>query len=244
MKKIPVPDKPLATARLQSEPTRLERRPPRRRGSAAAGAEPTSEALLQAPRVDGDPPPRRPAAGRLPHAVARRRPRPRRPARVPAPRRRAPHRLERHRAAAAALRAPVHRRPRADRLVPARPVRRASTSAPTDVTKRTRRARVRRRAGAPADAPRQPRRRAALRHRGRHRAAGAQRPPARAAPAAAHGCAARPRPRRGATDLRDLLHRRRSASIKRRCTRLRRLRLHQRAGLGAGARRSSRGATR
>ena len=59
-----------------------------------------AEALLQAPRVDGDPPARRPAAGRLPHPDARRRPRPGRPARVPAPRRRAPHRLERHRAAA------------------------------------------------------------------------------------------------------------------------------------------------
>jgi hypothetical protein len=68
------------------------------------------------------PPPRRPAAGRLPHAVPRRRRRPGRPARVPAARRRAPHRLERHRAAAAALRAPVHRGPRPHRLVPARPV--------------------------------------------------------------------------------------------------------------------------
>ena len=34
--------------------------------------------------MDGDPPPRRPAAGRLPHAVPRRRARPGRPARIPA----------------------------------------------------------------------------------------------------------------------------------------------------------------
>ena len=83
-------------------------------------------------RMDRDPPPRRPAAGRLPHAVARRRARPRRPARVPAPRRRPPHRLERDRAAAAAVCAPVHRGPRDHRLVPARPVGAASTSARTD----------------------------------------------------------------------------------------------------------------
>ena len=74
-----------------------------------------------APGVDGDPSAGRPAPGRLPHPVPRLRPRPRRPARIPVPRRRAPHRLERHRAHADALRAAVQRGPRGRRLVPARP---------------------------------------------------------------------------------------------------------------------------
>ena len=87
-------------------------------------------------RMDGDPPSRRAAAGRLPHAVPRLRPRPRRPARVPAPRRRAPHRLERHRAAADAVRARVQRGPRGHRLVPARPEPVASTSARRACSKR------------------------------------------------------------------------------------------------------------
>ena len=56
----------------------------------------TPDAILRAPRVDGDPPARRAAAGRLPHAVPRLRPRSRRPARIPVPRRRPAHRLERH----------------------------------------------------------------------------------------------------------------------------------------------------
>ena len=77
------------------------------------------------------------------------------------------------------------------------------------------RARVRRRAGPAADAPRQPRRRPALRHPGRHRAAGARRPPARAQ--LLQRMAARPAEApAGATDLRDLLARRASAPIKRR----------------------------
>ena len=110
---------------------RPEAPPARRSGAPAPGRPQDCRGAAEAPRVDGDPPPRRPAAGRLPHAVARRRPGPGRPARVPAPRRRAPHRLERHGAAADALRAPVHRRPRARGLVPGRPERAASTSAPT-----------------------------------------------------------------------------------------------------------------
>ena len=81
------------------------------------------------PRMDRDPPARRPAAGRLPHPDARRRPGPGRPARVPAPRRRAPHRLERHGAAADAACARLHRRPRDGGLVPAGPEPARSTSA-------------------------------------------------------------------------------------------------------------------
>jgi uncharacterized protein (DUF58 family) len=67
-----------------------------------------------------------------------------------------------------------------------------------------RRARVRRRAGAAAHAPRQPRRRAALRHLGDTVIPARTRPPARAAPAAAHARSGRP-PAAGATQLRDLL---------------------------------------
>ena len=103
-------------------------------------------------------------------------------------------------------------------LVPGRPRARASTSARASCTKRTRRARVRRRAGAAADAPRQPRRRAALRQRRRHRDPGARRPPPRAATCCS-GWRARPAEApAGATDLRELLLGRRSASIKRRST--------------------------
>jgi hypothetical protein len=162
-----------------------------RRGDTPAGR-PCEAARLPtrccAAGMDGDPPPRRPAAGRLPHAVPRRRRRPGRPARIPVPRRRAPHRLERHRAAAAALRAPVHRGPRPHRLVPARPVGqrrlRLGRRHQAGVTP------VRGHAGACDHAPRQPRRRAALRQQGRHRAAPGRVAPARAEPAAAHAQAA------------------------------------------------------
>jgi MoxR-like ATPase len=50
------------------------------------------------------------------------RPGPRGPARVPVPRRRPAHRLERHGAPADAVRARVHRGPRGQRVVPARPL--------------------------------------------------------------------------------------------------------------------------
>ena len=72
-------------------------------------------------------------------------------------------------------------------------------------TKRTRRARLRRRAGAPADAPRQPRRRPALRHRGRHRPAGARRPPSTCCELLQRMAARPAEAAAGATDLRDLL---------------------------------------
>ena len=75
-----------------------------------------------APGVAGRPPPRRAAAGRLPHGVARHRHRLRRPARLHAGGRRPAHRLERHRPAGRAVRPAVHRGPRPDRLAGARPV--------------------------------------------------------------------------------------------------------------------------
>ena len=115
-------------------------------------------------------------------------------------RRRAPHRLERHRAAAAALCAPVPRGPRPDRLVPARPVGQRRLRLRRRHQAR-RLGRLRGRAGARDDAARQPRRRAALRRRD-----GATRvlPPRRVAHACAASCcsacaaaAARP-PRRAA----------------------------------------------
>ena len=193
--------------------------------------------------MDGDPPPRRPAAGRLPHPVARRRHRPGRPARIPAPRRRAPHRLERHRAAADALRAPVHRRPRAHRLVPARPVGqrrlrlgRRHQAGGVD--------RLRRAAGARAHAPRQPRRRDALRQPGRRRAAAAQR---RACTcwtccSACAAAAARPRPRQRHLAGRPAAHRRRHDQAP--LAGVRGLRLHQRSPAGRTRWRAWRSATR
>ena len=127
MQRIPPPEKPLEThvrfrASLRARPlgdphASGERSAVQRRR--IAGAQCGERAA--APRVDGDAPSRRPAARRLPHAVPRLRARPRRPARVPVSRRRAAHRLERHRAPADAVRARVQRGSRSHRVVPARP---------------------------------------------------------------------------------------------------------------------------
>ena len=124
---------PPAAARRRAAPTaeggrRRGRRLTRPRAAARASA-------CCSAWMDGAAPPGRPAAGRLPHADARRRHRPGRPARVPAARRRAPHRLERHRPAGDAPCAPVHRGPRDDGLVPARPEP-SSTSARRAMPKR------------------------------------------------------------------------------------------------------------
>ena len=92
------------------------------------------------------------------------------------------------------------------------------------------RARVRRRPRAPADAPRQPRRRPALRQRRRHRAAGARRPRPRARAAAADGGA--PGRGGGGSDRPARAAARRAAHRQAPLDALRRLRFHQRAGLG------------
>ena len=113
----PAPDKPLAARRRRSRP---ELKPPMAEIAPAtctpiAGCEKLEWTVIR--RLDGL------LQGDYRTLLARRRRRPGRPARIPVARRRAPHRLERHRAAADALRAPVHRRPRPGRVVPARPVR-------------------------------------------------------------------------------------------------------------------------
>ena len=72
-------------------------------------------------RVAGAAPPRRAAAGRLPHGVPRHRRRRRRPAGVPVRRRPAPHRLERHRPHGHHPRARVRGGPRGHGVAAARP---------------------------------------------------------------------------------------------------------------------------
>jgi hypothetical protein len=80
--------------------------------------------------------PRRAAARRLPHAVPRRRARSRRPARVPVQRRRAPHRLERHRAAAGRRTCASSTRTARSRRGSCSTCRRRSTSARGGTSKR------------------------------------------------------------------------------------------------------------
>ena len=159
-------------------------------------------------RVDRVAPARWPAAGRLPHAVARLRARPGRPARVPAPRRRAPHRLERHRAPDST---PHVREFTEDRelaawfLLDLSPsVDFGSTPAPSArVSEASSSAcwRACSRATATASA------RCCTATRGGHRDAGARRPHARAAPDADACAAARlhANAANGATQLADLL---------------------------------------
>ena len=135
-------------------------------------------------------------------------PRPGRPARVPAPRRRAPHRLERHGAPADAARARVHRRPRDGRLVPAGPEPARSTSAPASSASATSRPssspcwRACSRATATASA------RCSTAASVDSGDPAAQRPPPCAAPAAQRCRRGRPRGAKpGTTQLRDLLDR-------------------------------------
>ena len=155
----------------------------------------------------GHPPPRRPPAGLVPHALLRRRHRLRRPAQVHPRRRRAPHRLERHRPPRRAVRAPVHRGPRAHGVAAARPLA-VDGLRPRRAGQGRRAHRAGRHARPAAVARRQPRRRDAVRR------------PARADDPAAHRVAptccgsptswpsARRRRRRPAptTDLTGLLH--------------------------------------
>ena len=131
----------------------------------------------------------------------------RRPAHVHAGGRRPAHRLERHRPPRRALRAPVHRGPRAHRVAAARPLARRWTFGAAGARQGRRAHRAGRHAGPAAGPRRQPRRRAAVRRaRGAGRAA-AHRPHPRAA--AAHELAKRPPARRRTgttTDLAALLH--------------------------------------
>ncbi len=83
---------------MKSSQPRQPRRGPRPRPGSARGGQ--CGAGAAAAGMDGDPAARRAAAGQLSHLDARGRPGPGGPARIPAPRRRAPHRLERHGAAA------------------------------------------------------------------------------------------------------------------------------------------------
>ena len=136
-------------------------------GRGDAGAAP------QPPRVAGDPPPRRAAAGRLPHDVPRGRHRLPRPARVRARRRRPPHRLERDRADGHAVRAPVHGGPRAHGLAPARPLA-VDGVRPDRPAEGARPLRAGDDLRAAAHAQRQPGRGRALRQRGRGHAAAAR----------------------------------------------------------------------
>ena len=106
---------PSRTPRSRSMTAPAPSTPPRRDPAQA-------ERLLQRLDWQVDPSARRAPAGRSPYAVLRLGHRLRRPARVPGAGRRALHRLERDRAPRRALRAPVHRRPRAHRLAAARPV--------------------------------------------------------------------------------------------------------------------------
>ena len=122
----------------------------------------TPERLLRRLEWRVHPPPRRAAAGRLPHAVPRHRHRLRRPARVPARRRPAPHRLERHRPHGRAVRARVPRGPRGHRVAAARPLG-VDGLRPGRAAQGRRARRGRRDAGAAAGPRRQPGRRAALR---------------------------------------------------------------------------------
>src|SRR5690348_13645066 len=128
----------------------------------------------------GHPPPRRAPDGRLPHRPPGSGNRPGRPARLHRGRRRAAHRLERHRAAERAAAARVHRGPGAHRVAGPRPV---GVHGRGDARARQgRRARRARPGARPAVRPgREPGWRAVLRHRdGADRAAG-YRAPARAA---------------------------------------------------------------
>ncbi len=125
--------------------------------------------------------------------------------------------------------APVHRRARPHRLVPARPlaVDRLRLAAQQARSLRS----LRRRDGLARAAPRQPRRRGAVWLVTRHRAAGQERAHACAAPDAAHARAAvGGRHRHDAAGRSD---RARAAVDQAPLGRLRRLRLHQRIGLGS-----------
>ena len=141
---FPRPRRRLSARRLDAPPPAADRgsataRLERRRGRAApTAADPSSTAGIArsrrprgrhlrsrtgppAPRLEGHPPPRRRPPGRLPKPLPRQRHRSGRPARVPARRRRAVHRLERHRPHGHAVRPRVRRGSRDHGLVPAGP---------------------------------------------------------------------------------------------------------------------------
>ena len=111
--------------------SRRERRPGRRRRPTSrrrrhdrlpAGVAWRAGEVLRRLELDGHPPPRRAAARRLPRPRPGPRHRAGRDPRVRARRRRAPHRLERHRPHTASPRPRDHRRPRAGDVVAGRPV--------------------------------------------------------------------------------------------------------------------------
>ena len=196
------------------------RRPARHRARAAPA------------RVDGDPPPRRPAAGRLPHAVARRRPRTWPTCASTSTTTTSATSTGTSRRGCRALRARVHRRPRDE------PPGSCSDLEPVG---RLRLGRARKRnVSAEFVAVLA---RLLTRHGNRVGALlygsgvdtvipTARRPPPRAAPAAQHAAAARHRRETGTTRLRDLLASAASAD-QAPLHRVRGLRLHQRARLGA-----------